>query len=244
MIAAAILATIAAVLIGREVLRQQEFPSRHGELSVATPANAIVEWCQANLGDITSAISDFVLIYLLDPIQDLLTGVPWWMVAGAFALIAWRVSGLRLAVGMFACVAGDRHARYVGLRDGHPELGPRRGRHHLGLRHPVGDPGRAERPVREALEARPGCDADDAGVRVPGAGAVPDGARSRARRSSPRSSTPCRSGSGSRTSGSARSRRRSSRQGARSARPLGSSCGRSSCRSPGRRSSWASTRRS
>ena len=104
MIAAAILVTIAAVLIGREVLRQQEFPAGL-ETSVAAPANAIVDWSQANLGDITSAISDFVLIYLLDPIQDLLTGVPWWMVAGAFALIGWRVSGMRLGVGLFVCVA-------------------------------------------------------------------------------------------------------------------------------------------
>ncbi len=103
-IAAAVLATIAAVLIGREVLKQQEFPAAW-EMSVATPANAIVDWCQANLGDITSAISDFVLIYLLDPIQNLFTGVPWWMIAGTFALIAWRVSGVRLAVGLFACVA-------------------------------------------------------------------------------------------------------------------------------------------
>ncbi len=32
-------------------------------------------------------------------------GVPWWMVAGAFGLIGWRVSGWRLAVGSFACIA-------------------------------------------------------------------------------------------------------------------------------------------
>ena len=103
MIAAAILVTIAAVMIGRQVLRQQEFPPEW-ETSVAAPANAIVEWSQENLGDITSAISDFVLINLLDPIQNLLTGVPWWMIAGAFALIAWRLSGRRLAIGLFLCV--------------------------------------------------------------------------------------------------------------------------------------------
>lgn len=104
MIAAAILVTIAAVLIGREVLRQQEFPPAW-ETSVGVPANAIVEWSQENLGDATSAISDFVLINLLDPIQDLFTSVPWWMIAGAFALIAWRVSGMRLAIGLLLCVA-------------------------------------------------------------------------------------------------------------------------------------------
>ncbi|MGH2660345.1 MAG: ABC transporter permease subunit, partial [Actinomycetota bacterium] len=104
LVVAAIVATVAAVLIGREVLRQQVFPGEW-ETSVAAPANAIVDWSQANLGDFTSAVSDFMLIYLLDPFEELLVGAPWWMVAGAFALIAMRVSGVRLGVGLFACVA-------------------------------------------------------------------------------------------------------------------------------------------
>jgi glycine betaine/proline transport system permease protein len=97
-------ATIIAVLIGREVLRQQSFPEGL-EYSVAAPANAAVSWSQAHLGGITSAISDFVLVRLLDPLESLFVGVPWWMVAGAFAVIGWRVSGRRLAIGSFACIA-------------------------------------------------------------------------------------------------------------------------------------------
>jgi glycine betaine/proline transport system permease protein len=45
-----------------------------------------------------------VLRLLLDPLRDLLVGLPWWMIAGSVALVAWRVSGPRLAVGLFACV--------------------------------------------------------------------------------------------------------------------------------------------
>ncbi len=101
---AASLATVLAVAVGREVLRQQSFPEAW-EFSVAAPANAVVEWSQETLGGITSAISDFVLIWLLDPLESLFVGVPWWMVAGAFALIGWRVSGVRLAIGSFACIA-------------------------------------------------------------------------------------------------------------------------------------------
>ena len=104
LVVSAIVATVAAVLIGREVLRQQVFPEQW-ETSVAAPANAIVDWSQANLGDFTSAVSDLTLIYLLDPLEELLVGVPWWMVAGAFALIALRVSGVRLAIGLFVCVS-------------------------------------------------------------------------------------------------------------------------------------------
>jgi glycine betaine/proline transport system permease protein len=101
---AASLATVVAVALGREVLRQQSFPEAW-EFSVAAPANAVVEWSQETLGGITSAISDFVLIWLLDPLESLFVGVPWWMMAGAFALIGWRVSGGRLAIGSFACIA-------------------------------------------------------------------------------------------------------------------------------------------
>jgi glycine betaine/proline transport system permease protein len=101
---AALLITVVAVVVGREVLRQQSFPESL-EFSVATPANAMVDWSQTNLGEITSAIADFVLVYMLDPIQSLFVGVPWWMMAGAFAVIGWRVSGWRLAVGSFACIA-------------------------------------------------------------------------------------------------------------------------------------------
>jgi glycine betaine/proline transport system permease protein len=103
LIVAAIVAFVAAVLIGREVLRQQDFPEGL-ETSVAAPANAIVDWSQRNLGDVTSAVSDFVLVYLLDPLEDLFVGIPWWMIAGAFGLIALRVSGVRLAIGLFLCV--------------------------------------------------------------------------------------------------------------------------------------------
>ena len=104
LVAVAVVAAVAAVLIGRELLRQQDFPAGL-VTSAATPANAIVEWSQDTLGDVTSAVSDGVLLYLLDPIQRVFVGLPWWMVAGGFALVAYRVSGARLAAGLFLCVA-------------------------------------------------------------------------------------------------------------------------------------------
>ena len=94
-----------AIFVGRQVLRQQAFPEGL-EFSLADPADAFVVWIQSTFGTITSAVSDFILIYMLDPIQDLFTGVPWWMVAGAFGLIGLRVSGIRLAIGEFSCIAG------------------------------------------------------------------------------------------------------------------------------------------
>ena len=105
LIGAAIAVTILAVIVGRQMLRQQEFPEQW-TTSVAAPTNAIVEWSQENLVGITDVIANVMLRAFLDPLRDLLIGLPWWMVAGGAALIAWRVSGPRLAVGSFLCIMG------------------------------------------------------------------------------------------------------------------------------------------
>jgi glycine betaine/proline transport system permease protein len=102
LVVVAIGGTLLAILVGREVLRQQAFPEGWAT-SLATPANAVVEWFQANLDSVSGPVSDFMILYLLDPLEELFLGVPWWMVAGAFALIALRLSGARLAIGIFAC---------------------------------------------------------------------------------------------------------------------------------------------
>jgi glycine betaine/proline transport system permease protein len=96
---------VLAVMIGREVLRQQTWPEAW-TTSVAAPANAIVEWSRDNLTGFADALSRFLLRFMLDPLQDLLVGLPWWMIAGAAAVIAWRVSGVRLAIGSFLCFLG------------------------------------------------------------------------------------------------------------------------------------------
>ncbi|MEX0834249.1 MAG: ABC transporter permease subunit [Actinomycetota bacterium] len=103
-LAAAVLATVVAVVIGRQALRQQEFPEAW-TTSVTASANAVVEWSQENLVDTTDAIARILLRGALDPLQDLLLAEPWWILAGAVALLGWRYSGPKLAAGMFACVA-------------------------------------------------------------------------------------------------------------------------------------------
>lgn len=93
----AIVATVAAVLIGRYVLVQQDFPESP-RIDLVTPTNDLVDWIQTNLSGFTEAVGDFLILYCLDPIERLLLGIPWWMVAAGFALVAWRVSGWKLAL--------------------------------------------------------------------------------------------------------------------------------------------------
>lgn len=93
----AVVATAAAVLIGRYVLVQQGFPDSP-RIDLVTPTNEAVDWIQSNLDWLTTAVGDFLILYCLDPIVNLLLGIPWWMDAGLFAIVAWRFSGWKLAV--------------------------------------------------------------------------------------------------------------------------------------------------
>jgi glycine betaine/proline transport system permease protein len=102
-IAAAVITAVAAIVVGREVLRQQDFPESL-TWSVEAPTEAAVRWSQANLSGLSEAVRDILLRFGLDPLRALLQGVPWWMVAGVAALLAWRVSGPRLAAAVVACI--------------------------------------------------------------------------------------------------------------------------------------------
>ena len=93
-----------AVFIGRQVLRQQDFPSSW-TVSIEAPVNEAVSWILRTFGGVTTAITNVTVKYALDPLRSLLTDLPWWMVAGFAALIGWRVSRRwGLAVLAFVCI--------------------------------------------------------------------------------------------------------------------------------------------
>jgi glycine betaine/proline transport system permease protein len=93
-----------AVFIGRQVLRQQDFPSSW-TVSIEAPVNEAVSWILRTFGGVTTAITNVTVKYALDPLRSLLTDVPWWMVAGFAALIGWRVSRRwGLTVLAFVCI--------------------------------------------------------------------------------------------------------------------------------------------
>jgi glycine betaine/proline transport system permease protein len=90
-VALAAAATVAAVFIGRDVLVQQDFPTRW-TISVAGPTNTVVNWITLHAAGVTGAIGDFLTKYGLDPLRTLLQDLPWWVVVGGTALFAWRAS--------------------------------------------------------------------------------------------------------------------------------------------------------
>ena len=104
-IAAGIVLAIAAVVIGRQVLRQQDFPAGW-TVSIAKPVNDVVDAITRTIGNATRALSDATVRYALDPIRELLTGLPWWFICGGAAVLAWSASRrIGLAVLSFVCLA-------------------------------------------------------------------------------------------------------------------------------------------
>lgn len=100
----AVAVTVAAVLVGREVLRQQVWPDSL-TVSVAAPANNALDWIQSTFSGITNTISDWLIRFGLDPLKDLLLGLPWWMIVGGTGLLAWKLSRrMGLAVLCGGCV--------------------------------------------------------------------------------------------------------------------------------------------
>jgi glycine betaine/proline transport system permease protein len=100
----ALVAVGVAVMIGRQVLRQQDFPESL-TFSFVEPVNSAVHWFTRTFGDVTTAITDGMVKYLLDPLRNVLTDVPWWMVAGGAAVLALKVSRrVGLAVASFVCI--------------------------------------------------------------------------------------------------------------------------------------------
>ena len=98
---AAVGVTVAGVVIGREVLRQQVWPEDL-TVSVAEPANRSLDWIQSTFSGVTNAISDGLIRFGLEPLKDLLLGLPWWIIVGGTAVLAWRLSrrvGLALLCG-------------------------------------------------------------------------------------------------------------------------------------------------
>ena len=80
-----------------------EFPSWL-TIDIAAPIDDAVDWVQTNLGDVTQAISDFLVTNIIDPIYQLLLDLPWFLVVVAIAFVGFLSKGWRLATGVGVCM--------------------------------------------------------------------------------------------------------------------------------------------
>ena len=93
-----------AIIVGK-IWSAGAFPTSIN-FSLQDPVNSVVNWCSDHLrtgvpivGG-TGAISDFIVIHLLDPIRDFLQNRPWWEVIAGVTALAWATAGRRVA---FVC---------------------------------------------------------------------------------------------------------------------------------------------
>ena len=80
--------------------------------------NSAVEWLRDNvrtgvpvIGG-SSAISDFLVLHMLEPLRQLLTDTPWWIVTAAIGALAWVTAGRRVAVVSVACLVAIGGLRF------------------------------------------------------------------------------------------------------------------------------------
>jgi glycine betaine/proline transport system permease protein len=100
-----LLTVVVAVIVGRQVLRQQDFPDAW-VVSIAKPVDRLDESIIGAVGGFTSWLTDVANIYALNPLRGLLQGVPWWMVCLGAAAGAWAAARrIGLTIAAFVCIA-------------------------------------------------------------------------------------------------------------------------------------------
>lgn len=82
------------------------FPKDWAVLSFREPVNEIVGWIKTNLVFLTTGFKNLFSSVVIDPIQDVLTSSPFWLVIGAGGAIAWLVSGARAMVATVIVLLG------------------------------------------------------------------------------------------------------------------------------------------
>ena len=96
---------IIAVIVGRQVLRQQDFPDAW-VVKIAGPVDDTADLIVRHFGGFTTGVTDVSVRFALDPLQKLLLGLPWWMVClGAAAAAYAAARRIPLAIASFLCIA-------------------------------------------------------------------------------------------------------------------------------------------
>lgn len=88
---------ILVVTVGISLQIDPTFPNAI-DLSLAGPINTVVTWIKENLFPVTEGIRTVFTVALINPLQDVLTSSPWWLVVATTFSLAAIISGLRPAV--------------------------------------------------------------------------------------------------------------------------------------------------
>ncbi len=102
----AVVFVVAAVLFGRQVIRQQDFPAGL-TVTIRGTVDSATHAITRTLGGVTQWMTDSMIRFGLDPLRSLLLDTPWWLLCGLVGLAAWAVSKRwTLALLTFGCLMG------------------------------------------------------------------------------------------------------------------------------------------
>jgi len=100
------LLTIGAVVLSRQMFWAAEWPDLGWGRAIAREADAVITSITDALSPFTGPIKDGITYALLNPLQAFLAESPWWLAAGAIALIALVLGGVRALIPTVICLAG------------------------------------------------------------------------------------------------------------------------------------------
>ncbi len=98
--AAGVVVAAAAV---SQVAGLRNFPSWL-TIDIAPPIDSAVDWVKETFRGLTQAISDFLVLRVLEPLKDFLVWLPWLLVVVAVGFVGWLSRGWRLAGTVAACM--------------------------------------------------------------------------------------------------------------------------------------------
>lgn len=103
--AGAVLAVV-AIYLSRNVLWFAVFPAEldFGK-QIGSAADSAAEWVTENFDFLTVTGSEQFTIWVLNPLQDLLAGSPWWATLGAITLLAFILAGRTVGILVFVLLA-------------------------------------------------------------------------------------------------------------------------------------------
>jgi glycine betaine/proline transport system permease protein len=94
-----LLILIATYFLSSQIKWINSFPSAL-ELSIREPIDYVINWLTINptfIG-VTKFIRSSVYLYLLDPLDSFLSGLPWWYVMVVLGIIVWKSTSLQFAL--------------------------------------------------------------------------------------------------------------------------------------------------
>ncbi len=91
------------VLVSHYGLGLGDWPANWG-FSVVDQATNAMNWVTDKLINVTTPISTFLTLHVLNPLQRFLDRLPWWLVAAAVGTVGWARAGYRRGLLLASCV--------------------------------------------------------------------------------------------------------------------------------------------